>query len=501
MARFSTIAILAAVCALLWWYHDLCVTYRLFDGVLASALDMVATLTTAALGVVAASELIIVVGFTIITVSKPTGFERASIYASLCIVAFALVLGHFGVAITTVLATSAVLTAIIGLALQPTLGALIAGLTLSADRMLKIGDGIVQGGEALTVAEIGWRSVSATRGDGSRILLSNARILDGGFEILPGGRSLRVETILTGPLACEPQRIADMLRPTIADIAGIDVSRSISVTPSLIDAEKAQARYRLRYWLRDYARRAEIEEEILKRSWYVLQRHDVKWPVALNFLAEYNARAPSLDAPGWRRRLAAALVEAGRSPEGAPVKDLSIESAVGSGILLLYGDGERIVMPDRVEGHHCLLIGGALRKIMFEFAGDRRPNVHSVIDSRFADLQKLSARLAERIGPYAEFAVHQAARNEPSLAAIQRIVAEEITDTKERSRFLALVERSSDDEVRQPGVLLSLSRGATQELQADTLFRALGRVAIVAIPPEILEQPDLGLLGPSHAAS
>ncbi|MDQ1422026.1 MAG: hypothetical protein QOJ52_3988, partial [Acidimicrobiaceae bacterium] len=263
MSRLGSTLLLAALCAALWWYSSIAERYDLFGGTLGFVLDVAASVATAALLVAIVAEALIALGFTVLAMAKPTGFERAAVYAVLSIFALGLVLNHFGVAITTVLATSAVLTAIVGLALQPTLGALIAGLTLN--RMLKIGDGIILGGEALSVTEMGWRSVSATRGDGSRVLLSNARVLDGGFEIISGDQPMRAEMALVAPLAVEPQRITDTLTSCIADIGGIDVARPIGVGPDRFDVEKAQARYRLRFWLRDFRDRTEMEEEILRR--------------------------------------------------------------------------------------------------------------------------------------------------------------------------------------------------------------------------------------------
>ena len=485
MSRLGSIFLLGAVSAALWWYYSIAEAYHLFGGTFGFVLDVAASIASAALLVAVVGEALIALAFTVLTTAQPTGFERAGVYAILSIFAVGLVLSHFGVAITTVLATSAVLTAVVGLALQPTLGALIAGLTLN--RMLKIGDGIVHGGEALTITEMAWRSVSTTRGDGSRLLLSNARVLDGGFEILSRDRPVRTEIVVVAPFAVEPQRISDILTSCIADIGGIDVARPISVGPAGSDADKAIARYRVRFWVRDFRYRTEMGEEVLRRSWYGFQRQGIASPVG-GLLAEHNAQSASLKAPYWRRLLSTALAEAQRSPE-RPLEHVSLDAAVENGILLLYTDLERIVMPDRVEAHQCLLIDGRVRRITFAFSNDPALEMHATSSGRLAELQRLTTELAERIGPFAELAVQRVAAGEPDLLEVRRRVAEEIMDQAERDRFLARRPLAAADQTEGPGLLLKIGRGATNELQADMPLRAIGRVAIVAIPPQCLEAP------------
>jgi small-conductance mechanosensitive channel len=63
-----------------------------------------------------------------------------------------------GVNIAPVIATSTVVTVVIGLALQDTLGNLFAGLAMSMDRPFKIGDWVFVDNLEGCVVHIGWRS-------------------------------------------------------------------------------------------------------------------------------------------------------------------------------------------------------------------------------------------------------------------------------------------------------------------------------------------------------
>ncbi|MEA2874437.1 MAG: hypothetical protein QOH67_4433, partial [Hyphomicrobiales bacterium] len=85
--------------------------------------------------------------------------------------------------------------------------------------------------------------------------------------------------------------------------------------------------------------------------------------------------------------------------------------------------------------------------------------------------------------------VQRVAASEADLLQVRRQVAEEIVDKAERDRFLARRPLGTADQTDGPGLVLKIHRSASNELQADTLLRAIGRVAIVAIPPHCLEAP------------
>ncbi len=78
------------------------------------------------------------------------------------------------VQLTTVLATSAVLTVVIGLALQDTLGNLFSGLALHLEKTVGVGD-MVQAGETFgTVEELSWRAIKLRTMEGNILLIPNS---------------------------------------------------------------------------------------------------------------------------------------------------------------------------------------------------------------------------------------------------------------------------------------------------------------------------------------
>ena len=479
MTRAVTIVLMAALAAALWFYHGVAVRYGLFGGRLAFALDIAASVLSAGVGVLVAAEVVAGLLIPALTTARPTGFERAGAYLLFAAAAFVLVLAHFGDDVTAVLTTSAVITAIIGLALQPTLGAFIAGFTLNADRVLKIGDAIVQNGEAHEVTAIGWRSVVCTRDDGTRTVMSNSRILDGSVDIIPSDTPARVELFLIAPLSVEPHRVGGLLTNIVAELPHVAAGRPVAVAPISFDPDKAQARYRIRYWVRPEARDASVEA-VFTKIWYVFQREEIRWPVSLGFAADLDERRPSLAAPEWTARLTAALHAADAC------RGVGAEAAAGSGTLLLYANGERIVVPERLAGARCLVVLGDLHEDRRLFSPEGELSTTEQVTRR-SELRRISARLAHVIGPYAELAVHRAAVDEPSLATIRATVALEIDDEAKRLAFLA---RGSPEPRAGRGIGFTFDpqRSAGGLLEPDPPLRAHGEAAIVALPADLFER-------------
>jgi len=103
---------------------------------------------------------------------------------------FALALGVlFQVALSAslpaLLATSAVITAVVGLAMQETLGNLFSGVALALERTVQVGD-MVRSGETIGLVEqLSWRSIKVRTMEGHSILIPNSLASRERFEVYP----------------------------------------------------------------------------------------------------------------------------------------------------------------------------------------------------------------------------------------------------------------------------------------------------------------------------
>ena len=97
--------------------------------------------------------------------AEPVGAQRVIVFVAVTLLVSVVTMKILGYDITTILTTSALLTAIVGFALQPTLGGLFSGIALQLDSHLKPGDGIRYQGNDVKIESMNWRSVVGRRRD------------------------------------------------------------------------------------------------------------------------------------------------------------------------------------------------------------------------------------------------------------------------------------------------------------------------------------------------
>jgi small-conductance mechanosensitive channel len=171
----------------------------------------------------------------------------------------------------TILTTSAIITAIVGLALQETLGNFFAGLALALERTVHVGDMIRAGDQIGLVEQLTWRAIKIRTMDGYTILVPNSMASRERLEVyrrggMPMARRLKVGLEYDAP----PARVSEVLEVAVRDIAG--VAAHPAPTVELREFADFAVVYELRYWLEDYARFHEIDDLVSERVWYQLER-------------------------------------------------------------------------------------------------------------------------------------------------------------------------------------------------------------------------------------
>jgi small-conductance mechanosensitive channel len=448
-----------------------------------ATLDVVTTIAGGIAAVLLLARLVLGVA-----ARQATGFHRAVIYLVLTFVASFLVMRHFGFDLRAVLTTSAILTAAVGLAMQPTLGTMIAGFALHFDGIVRPGDGIMRDGELLRVESLNWRSVTAVRTSRTLVIFPNSQISDHITEVIRSGTSLRVTSTFFAPLSVPPQRLTALVTDAVSDFALVDAAQPVAVGPLGFELAHAAMQYRLRYSILNPFERAEIEMELLRRIWYVFQRNDILLPVSRLFGGQRGLAVPTIEPwvlGGWTRT---ALAAGGAT-------DLDVDATIAADVLrrdsrlLLYAPDERIILPDGLDDWRFLLVHGEAvdsHEYGLDVADPQRPSLPAWSLGPDASVRRVAERLARHIGPYAEIVVRRAARATSDLAALCQAVAAEIEDPGERADFLAEV--TPQGGVRYgPGLVFRARRNAAGALICHLALRALGEVAVLGIRPGLME--------------
>ena len=173
--------------------------------------------------------------------------------------------------------TSAVLTAVIGLALQSTIANVFAGLALHTDRTLGIGDWVQAGAMIGRINEIKWRSTSLWTEDGDYLTVPNSRLLDAEVQNLSRPDDVHRMWVKVGfHYRHPPNEVKRILREALRRAPGVRVEPAPDCI--LLDFADSAILYALRYWISDFAHHAVIESEVRTRIWYAARRGGLEIP-------------------------------------------------------------------------------------------------------------------------------------------------------------------------------------------------------------------------------
>ena len=204
------------------------------------------------------------------------------------------VLGQSGVDVSSMVTTSAVLTAILGLALQSTLTNLLAGILLHMDRSLGVGDWVQFGNRKGCIAEIHWRSTVLRTTDGDTIIIPNGQITAQEVHNFsrPSPRHrvwLRIGLHYRHP----PNDVRKVLVEATRETPGVLTFREPDCFP--VEFGESAVVYALRYWIDRFDQASEIEGEVRTRIWYAVARAGLEIPFPIRTVITQGGQAADGD--------------------------------------------------------------------------------------------------------------------------------------------------------------------------------------------------------------
>ncbi|MEJ7727715.1 MAG: mechanosensitive ion channel family protein [Polyangiaceae bacterium] len=204
------------------------------------------------------------------------------------VVAVMLVIRRAGVDLTGIVATSAVVTGILALSMQATLGNVIGGVALQLDKSIRVGDWIqLENGRQGRVAEIRWRHTVVETRDWDTIIVPNGSLLAANIIILGkregAARQHRMVVHFNVDFRHPP---ADVIRAVeaalqAAPIEGVAADPPPTCTCKNLAGENRNsfAFYAVWYWLTDLARDERADSRVRERVFAALQRASIRLAV------------------------------------------------------------------------------------------------------------------------------------------------------------------------------------------------------------------------------
>ncbi len=309
------------------------------------------------------------------------------------------------VSLGAVFTTSAIITAVIGLALQDTLGNLFAGLALHLEKTVQVGDMIRHAETYGIVEELSWRAIKLRTIEGNLLLLPNSVAGHEKLEIYPRpgppiARILRVGL----EYDASPERAREALRAAVAGIAGVAAAPEPVAYVKGFDAYAVT--YEVRYWLEDYANYLEVDSRVHERVWYALSR--AKLTIAYPVIRQHQYRAPNLETPDRRPAIAAAvdkaalfarlsedqrrrLVEGSSERQYAPGETIVKEGDRSSSMFLIESGSVAVSIQGAMGEDRALTVldaGAAFGEISLLTGEPRTATVRAVTETTLVEIEK-----------------------------------------------------------------------------------------------------------------
>jgi small-conductance mechanosensitive channel/CRP-like cAMP-binding protein len=184
----------------------------------------------------------------------------------------------FGVDVAALVATSAALSIVAGLALQETLANLFAGLALMLERPFEPGDWIQMGSLTGRVQQVSWRAVRLKLiGQEDFLIVPNSVVAKSEIVNMSQPLPIHGHTIeISAPCSEPPDRVRRVLIEAALDVPG--VLREPAPKARIERFHTSWIAYQLVYYLEDYPRIYDLQGEVLSRCWYGFRRHGIDMP-------------------------------------------------------------------------------------------------------------------------------------------------------------------------------------------------------------------------------
>ncbi|UCD48649.1 MAG: mechanosensitive ion channel [Phycisphaerales bacterium] len=208
---------------------------------------------------------------------------------------FMLVKYQLGFNISVLLTSTAIVTGVIGFAMQGVLGNLLAGMSLHASRSMSVGDWIEVDGEIGKVFLVNWRETRMRTIGGHVVIIPNGKLADLTIRNFSSPTSLRRHEV---PVAASyGDAPGDVIEALLEAAQSVSTVEKLPAPDAYVTGFKDFCiEYVLRFWSRQYEQRAVIEGHVMRMIWYKFNRRGIEIPFPMsgrllgNFLEAVHAQ-------------------------------------------------------------------------------------------------------------------------------------------------------------------------------------------------------------------
>ncbi len=281
-----------------------------------------------------------------------------------------IVFREMGAEVGSLLTTSALNTAVIGLSLQETLGNLFAGLAIQAQRPFEVGDWIQiensQENATGKVIEINWRATKLLTNDRVEVVIPNGLLAKSPIRNYsqPSPSTRRIVAIQAAYDA-PPHVVEAALLKAASGCTGINEDPAPATWVTRYADSGVE--YSLLYFIKDFERRSWIDSEVRRRIWYAFQRAGITIPYPIRDVRVQHVK--ELEAPKTNEEQAQERLRMMRSVDflGA-LPTSALEYLANSSRSCLYDAGEDIVRQGE-QGFDLFIVRSGSATVLFQGDG------------------------------------------------------------------------------------------------------------------------------------
>jgi small-conductance mechanosensitive channel/CRP-like cAMP-binding protein len=257
--------------------------------------------------------------------------------------------------LTVLLASSAVLTVVIGFALQDVLGNLFSGIILNFEDSFKLGDWVRIGEREGRVEQFGWRSFKIRTVDRELIVIPNQTASKAEVLIYGGMRQpIALKVRVGAGYQDSPDRVSAAILKALAAMP--DVRADPAPVVQLEGYGESALEYVAKFWIDDYDRHNLITSDARRRIWYAFRREAIEIPFPKRDVYLKRERKESLPPEA----LAAALK---RNDVLAAIEEDDFRNLLAAAEYRAYGGGETVIREGDEGDHLYHIYSGAMNVI------------------------------------------------------------------------------------------------------------------------------------------
>jgi small-conductance mechanosensitive channel/CRP-like cAMP-binding protein len=181
-----------------------------------------------------------------------------------------------GLDLSAILASSAMLSLVIGLALQDTLGNIFAGMSLHGSKPFEIGDWVEIKEYVGQVVQMNWREVRLRTFEQDFVVLPNSMISSSHiYNYSHPTKHHIVQLDIGTSYANPPDVVRRVVREVLSDIEEIEPAKRCLF---LVNYNDFSIDYKIRFIIDDYSQVPRLKDAVLNRLWYAFRREGITIP-------------------------------------------------------------------------------------------------------------------------------------------------------------------------------------------------------------------------------